>query len=47
MFDQNESSFITDQTQLLISVTELAADIMFETAFAVQSWAQNLREELL
>jgi hypothetical protein len=38
---------MTDQIQLLISVTELAADKTFETAFTAQSRAQNLKEERL
>jgi hypothetical protein len=45
MLDQNELSFMTDQIQVLISVAELAGDQMFETAFTVESKAQNLREE--
>jgi hypothetical protein len=36
-----------NQVQLLTSVTELEADKTFETAFTVQSRAQNLREEWL
>jgi hypothetical protein len=38
---------MTGQIQLLTSVTELAADKIFEMAFTVQSRAQNLREEWL
>jgi hypothetical protein len=47
MLDENKLSFLTDQVQLLTSVTELAANKTLETAFTVQSRAQILREEWL
>jgi hypothetical protein len=39
MLDENESSFITDQIQLLTIAPEVAADKTFETAFTVESRA--------
>jgi hypothetical protein len=47
MLNSKESSFITDQIQLLTIVTELEADETLEMAFTVQNRAQNLREEWL